>query len=398
MCQILFLLSFPIPTVRCRWLFRPSCGRLSKRLSQFSELFWLLSIQPFSNHHLDISSTITQVIPVSYCQHCGMGISGPKLKAETHRGTEEKAGLCWCNCVIRRSTRASAARLVSSVATCVSCVSQKQERWWNHVLARHTGPATLARDPPSPNRLLSVAIAQCDPQHWPLIGSGITWLTLIGWLGHWVMSRARSVTSTLLSASLSPDPLEVSRLLESLLSLLSVRMGGQCPGIWRIGGQQESLVLFVTGAVTIECVNTWLAAEETCPSQFHAHASHFPIFSKQACTTPLSSTHLPNFLKQFSENLDYSSLQLVITNGFKSFYFDKIKLLLIDMVFSVHSILLKVDELTSNSRWAPHLKLEGSEARSHSFYFDGHILTFRDFFICNVLQRTPEILLKFFFW
>ena len=75
---------------------------------------------------------------------------------------------------------------------------------------------------------------------------------------------------------------------------------------WRT---RESLVLFVTGAVTIECVNTWLAAEETCPSEFHAHASHFPIFSKQACTTPLSSTHLPNFLKQFPENLDYSSLQ-----------------------------------------------------------------------------------------
>ena len=109
--------------------------------------------------------------------------------------------------------------------------------------------------------------------------------------------------------ALARSTTEVSRLLESLLSLLSLRMGGQCPGSWRIGGQQESLVLFVTGAVTIECVNTWLAAEETCPSEFHAHASHFPIFSKQACTTPLSSTHLPNFLKQFPENLDYSSLQ-----------------------------------------------------------------------------------------
>ena len=78
------------PDCKMSLLFRPSCGRFSKRLSQFSELFWLLSIEPFSNHHLNISSTITQVIPVCYCQHCGMGISGPKLKAETHRGLKKK--------------------------------------------------------------------------------------------------------------------------------------------------------------------------------------------------------------------------------------------------------------------------------------------------------------------
>ena len=140
MCQILFLLPFPIPTVRCRCCSVLAAGALvngflsSANFSDSSLLSLLATIT--SPHQLNIHSSYPRMLLSTlwdgYFYHKSQSWNSPR--------TEEKAGLCWCNCVIRRSTRASAARLVTSVATCVSCVSQKQERWWNHVLARHREP------------------------------------------------------------------------------------------------------------------------------------------------------------------------------------------------------------------------------------------------------------------